>query len=143
MAYLDWFDKHAIKHEIIMKKLTHLSDDEVIKYFEYDNMVKKEKDFCPLYEKNKKCHEMENLNCYLCACSNFRFNDEGFKEVRKKKLFSYCSIDSIDGAQFEGDTYIHQNCAGCQVPHLVPFIKKKFNRDWKKIMKKVPCTKSI
>ena len=140
MAYKDWFDKHAIKHEKVLSKLKHLSDAQLIDYFVFENMVKVEPDFCPLYEKNKKCHDVEYLNCYLCACPNFRFNDDGFKIVDEKKLFSTCNIDSKDGAQFIGDTYIHQNCAGCGVPHKKSYVKKHFLRNWKEIMKDVPCS---
>ena len=135
--YGDWFEKHAKKHAVIVEKLKERSDYEIIEYFEYENMLKNEPDFCPLYEKSKKCHEMENLNCYLCACSNFRFSDAGFKKIGEKSLKSYCSIDSKDGKVFEGKDAIHQNCSGCQVPHKKAFIKKVFKRDWLEIMKEV------
>ena len=51
-------------------KLEDKTTDEVIEYFKFENMVKNEPDFCPLYKDNKKCHDMEDLNCYLCACPN-------------------------------------------------------------------------
>lgn len=137
MTYNEWFDTHGKKHALIMDKLKELNDDEVIEYFNFSNMVKKEPDFCPLYKDNKKCHEYEDLNCYLCACPNFRFNNEGIKEVENKTLFSYCGIDSKDGAQFVGEDYIHQNCSGCLVPHKEVYIKKHFNRNWFEIMSKV------
>lgn len=137
MTYNEWFEAHASRHEKIMEKLQHLSDDEVIKYFRFENMVKNEPDFCPLYKDNKKCHDYDKLNCYLCACPNFRFNDDGFKKQDNKTLYSYCGIDSKDGAQYIGDDYIHQNCAGCLVPHKEKYIKKHFSRNWKEIMKDV------
>lgn len=139
MSYKKWFDAHAQKHKAIMAKLTSLSDQEVIAYFRFDNMVKNESDFCPLYAENKKCHDTPELNCYLCACPNFRFNDKGFKQEKEKTLFSTCSIDSQDGDQFLTDNAIHQNCAGCLVPHKESYIKKVFDRDWLAIMKEVPC----
>ena len=80
MSYKSWFLEHGNKHKAIMAKLTHLSDEEVIAYFRFENMVEKEPDFCPLYADNKKCHDMQALNCYLCACPNFRFDDKGFKK---------------------------------------------------------------
>lgn len=138
MAYQDWFDKHGNKHAKIMEKLKDKSDDEVIEYFRFENMVKEEPEFCPLYKDNKKCHDYEELNCYLCACPNFRFDDKGFRKQDEKTLYSYCSIDSKDGAQFLGEDYIHQNCAGCLVPHKQRYIKKHFSRDWFDIMKEVP-----
>ena len=132
--YGDWFEGHAKKHADIVAKLKNRSDDEIIEYFEYENMRKNEPDFCPLYVKNKKCHDMENLNCYLCACSNFRFSDVGFREVDGKSLKSYCSIESKDGRVFEGKEAIHQDCSSCRVPHRKTFIKKVFKREWKEIM---------
>lgn len=137
MSYLKWFEKHAKKHKKIMQKLSHLSDDEVIEYFEYENMKEKERDFCPLYEKGKKCHDMKDLNCYLCACPNFRFNDEGFEVVDEKSLKSFCKIDSKDGKRFIGEKDIHQDCSGCLVPHRKSYVKKVFKRDWIEIMKDV------
>ena len=141
MTYQQWFDAHGSKHRAIMAKLSHLSDDEVIAYFRFENMVIHEPNFCPLYGSNKKCHDTEELNCYLCACHNFSFNDIGFTEVEGKTLFSTCSIDSPDGERFTTDTAIHQNCSGCLVPHRESTIRKIFDRDWFAIMKKVSSDK--
>lgn len=121
MTYNSWLESHTIKHKKIMDKLTDLSDDEVIEYFRFENMVENELDFCPLYKDNTKCHEMENLNCYLCACPHFR--------VGEKK--SYCDINSKDGGSIvANDGYIHQDCSKCCVPHHQSYIKKNFNRNW-------------
>jgi len=137
MSYSSWFQSHGEKHKKIVEKLSHLNDQEVIEYFRFENMVKNEPDFCPLYAKNKKCHDIENLNCYLCACPNFRFDDNGFEEIENRTLFSKCNINSKDGKQFQTDSAIHQNCAGCLVPHHESYIQKKFSRDWFEIMKNV------
>ena len=139
MSYKHWFDTHASKHRVIMDKLSALSDDEVIKYFRFENMVEKESDFCPLYAEQKKCHDTPALNCYLCACPNFRFNEGGSAREGERTLFSICSIDSPDGDRFITDTAIHQNCAGCIVPHCESYIHKVFDRNWFTIMKEVPC----
>lgn len=138
MTYTEWFDTHSDKHSAIMEKLSHLSDLEVIEYFRFDNMVMNEKEFCPLYPLNKKCHDMAELNCYLCACPNFRFNDSGFKTENEKILYSTCAIDSSDGDQFIADNAIHQNCSGCLVPHHEGYIRSVFDRSWRKIMAKSP-----
>ncbi|MBV5335097.1 MAG: hypothetical protein JZU49_04755 [Sulfuricurvum sp.] len=139
MTYKQWFETHAYKHRVIMDKLTHLSDAEVIAYFRFENMVQHEPNFCPLYAEHTKCHDTEELNCYLCACPNFRFNDEGFAHEEGKTLFSTCSIDSLDGDRFSTDTAIHQNCAGCLVPHYELYIAKVFDRNWATIMDKSPA----
>ncbi len=137
MSYSSWFQAHGKKHKEIIERLSHLSDDELIEYFRFDNMVQKEPDFCPLYKDNKKCHDKDELNCYLCACPNFRFNEEGFEKDKEQILYSKCDINSKDGSQYKSKNAIHQNCAGCFVPHSEQYIKKHFSRNWFKIMKNV------
>ncbi|MDB2405689.1 hypothetical protein N9W00_02010, partial [Arcobacteraceae bacterium] len=72
MSYLSWHEEHSQKHKEIIEKISHLSDEQIIEYFSFENMKVNEPDFCVLYKQNKQCHDMENLNCYLCACPNFR-----------------------------------------------------------------------
>jgi Zn-finger protein len=122
-----------------MKKLTHLSDLEVIEYFRFDNMVINEPDFCLLYNENKKCHDVENLNCYWCACPYFRFNDSGFSTDKDRTLYSTCSIESKEGERFITDTSIHQDCTRCLIPHQENTLKRDFNRNWRITMEKAPC----
>ena len=137
MSYSQWFTEHGKKHKKIIEKLSHLNDNELIEYFKFDNMVKNEPDFCPLYADNKKCHDNEALNCYFCACPNFRFRDNGFEKRDKQTLFSTCNINSKEGSQYISEDAIHQNCAGCFVPHSQSYIKKYFTRDWFDAMKQV------
>lgn len=137
MGYNDWVKEHAKKHKKIIDKLLqkNYTKQQIIDYFDFDNMVKNENDFCPLYVKNKKCHDMKSLNCYLCSCPNFRFNDEGIKKVEQKTQFSFCSIDSKDGRVGIYGEKIHQDCSGCCVPHHRSYVEKNFDLDWSKIMK--------
>jgi len=119
-----------------MKKLKAFSDEEVIAYFRFENMVEKEPDFCPLYTENKKCHNMEVLNCYLCACPYFRFDDNGLHEDNGKIHYSTCSIDAKKGEKFVSGNIVHQSCNSCLLPHRESFIKKVFERNWFEMMKK-------
>ena len=130
MSYSNWFQTHGEKHACIMQRLTQLSDDEVIEYFRFENMVEHEVDFCPLYAQNKKCHEIENLNCYLCACPYFRFDDEGLEEVEGKVRYSTCYINAKNAMQYVSDDAIHLECSNCHIPHSEAYIKKHFSRDW-------------
>ena len=134
MGYSEWFEKHAAKHKKIVDKLVDkgFTQEQIIDYFDFDNMVENENDFCPLYKEPKKCHDMEKLNCYLCACPNFRFNDEGLGSYNEFKILSKCSIDN--GEKFAGKGVIHQDCSSCSVPHHKAYIEKNFDLDWKKIM---------
>jgi Zn-finger protein len=114
MKYKTWIKNHSIKHKNILNKLKSLSDDEIVEYFDFDNMVKNEPDFCPLYKDNKKCHDMEKLNCYFCACPLFRIDDTK----------SYCDINSKYGSTIQAkDGFIHQDCSNCQIPHKTQYIK--------------------
>lgn len=136
MSYISWFNDHADKHKKIIDKLLKrgFSQREIIDYFDFENMCKEESDFCPLYAEHKKCHEMESLNCYLCACPNFRFNDAGFALVDTKTKYSYCSIDSKDGAVGIYGDAIHQDCSKCSVPHHRAYVLKHFDLDWRECM---------
>jgi len=130
MNYKEWFDSHAKKHKTIVDKLLlkNYSQEQIIEYFKWENLKESDRDFCPLFKDDKKCHDMENLNCYLCACSNFRFDDNSL--VQK----SSCSINSKNGKLLEFDGVIHQDCSSCILPHKERFIKKYFDTDWMKIM---------
>jgi len=138
MSYKKWFQAQGGRHKEVVDRLVKkgLDSEEIIEYFDFDNMVQNEPTFCPLYEEVRKCHNYEKLNCYLCACPNFRFNDDGIKEIGGKILFSTCSIDSKDGKQFKNENAIHQDCSGCLVPHKHEYIKKNFNLNWFIVMDK-------
>lgn len=138
MSYKSWFDEHGVKHKKIVDKLLsqNYTKEEIVEYFEFENMVKNENDFCPLYKERKKCHEMDSLNCYLCACPNFRFSDEGIEKVDDKTKYSFCNIDSKEGKLGVYGDKIHQDCSGCSVPHHREYVLKHFDYEWKKIMKK-------
>ncbi|MEA2072250.1 MAG: hypothetical protein U9O86_01595 [Campylobacterota bacterium] len=138
MSYTSWFEEHASKHKVIVDRLVKegYTQEKIIDYFDFENMVKAEKEFCPLYVDNKKCHDMEKLNCYLCACPNFRFKDEGVEKVDDKTKYSFCDIESKDGRVGVYGEAIHQDCSGCGVPHHRAYVEKHFDIDWKKAMTK-------
>ncbi len=131
MGYLNWFESHARKHKKIVDRLLAegYDEDAIIDYFCWENLSQSEPDFCPLFAEGKKCHDMEQLNCYLCACPNFRFEDSAVW------IKSHCHIDSKDGTQREFGGMVHQDCSGCVVPHRRSYVKQHFDTDWRKIMK--------
>ena len=138
MSYISWVETHAQKHKVIIDKLLKkgFTKEQIIDYFDFENMKVKEIDFCPLYAENKKCHDMVSLNCYLCSCPNFRFKDEGLEKIEGRTKYSFCDIESKDGrAGVYGDS-IHQDCSKCSVPHHKSYVEKNFDLDWSKIMKK-------
>jgi len=137
MSYSEWVEAQGKKHKIIIDKLLQkeFTKEQIIEYFDFENMKTKEIDFCPLYAENKKCHDMEKLNCYLCSCPNFRFKDKGIKKIEDKTEFSFCNIESKDGKVGVYGDAIHQDCSGCGVPHHKEYIEKHFDLDWSRIMK--------
>lgn len=139
MTYQSWFEAHATRHEQVMHKLVAkgLSENEIIRYFRFENMLENEPSFCELYKTQTKCHDTDELNCFLCACPNFRFFSQPQKQD-EKIIHSTCSIDSKDGAQFIHENNVHQDCSGCLVPHKEAYIKANFDLHWKKIMQDCP-----
>ena len=138
MGYTQWVQNHAEKHKKIVDKLLaqNYTKEQIIDYFDFENMKIEEKDFCPLYAKNKKCHDMDSLNCYLCSCPNFRYSDTGIQKIEEKTQYSFCNIDSKDGKQGVYGDKIHQDCSKCSVPHHREYVKKHFDYNWSNIMHK-------
>jgi hypothetical protein len=142
MSYKMWFEKHASKHDELIKKLrSHgMSNEELIQYFLYENISLKEPNFCPLYALKQKCHDMENLNCFLCACPRFRFCDKGL-HVRSNGVLvkSQCAIHSRFASEFVHENISHLDCSKCTIPHEKAFIKKHINKSWKETMSECSC----
>ena len=120
---------------MVDKLLTqNFTQEQIIAYFDFDNMVKKENDFCLLYQTNTKCHAIEKLNCYLCACPHFRFHDDGIEKIEEKTKYSFCAIDAKNGSEATYGVAIHHDCSQCEIPHSASYIRKNFNLDWKSSM---------
>jgi len=134
MTYAQWYRDFGDRHRTIVAALDHLSDEEVIAYFDYDNMRLRHPDFCPLYATGEKCHDIEDLNCYLCGCPHFRYCDTGLLEEKDGTRYSRCAIDARQSRTFTHEGHIHQDCSACPLPHTTGFIRKHFDRDWKTIM---------
>ena len=136
MSYLEWFETHANKHHAIVQKLCaqKYTKERIIDYFLFENMVEKEPDFCLLYTNKQKCHDLKALNCYLCACPHFRFNDAGLNVEEGVTCKSVCFIHSKKSGVFVYDNVAHLDCSACSVPHTKAYISKHFDVSWKTIM---------
>ena len=130
MTFEDWELDHNAKVDIILAKLDNKSDSEIIEYFEFDNMVKNEIDFCPLYSSNTKCHDTKYLNCYFCGCPYFRKSDDKpFYTKEDTKVMSICSIGAKDAKTFVQEGIQQCDCSNCDIPHKEAFVKKYFHGD--------------
>jgi len=132
MTYTQWFTNHSYKHKTILNTINLKSKNEIIDYFTYENMRDNHNDFCLLYESNTKCHDMQDLNCYMCGCPYFRFDDKGVETIHDKIVYSIC-IKGL-GSTFESEVSIHHDCSSCEVPHHKKFINDNFDIDWEKMM---------
>lgn len=136
MSYRTWFKNHGEKHKKIVSRLQSkgFSKDQIIDYFEFDNMLIEEPGFCPLYKESKKCHNVAQLNCYLCACPLFRFGETGLSESDGVRTYSYCHVNSKYGCQRQYGEAIHQDCSACTVPHSRKYVDVNYNTNWFKVM---------
>lgn len=119
MTYEEWSSSNEFKKEEILAKLKGKSVDTIEKYFLFDNMVKVEPNFCGLYKDNKKCHEVEYLNCFNCACPYFKYTDDskGLLTIDDMVVMSTCSINAKEGSYFISNNIAHQDCSNCTIPH--------------------------
>ena len=121
MTYEEWNKEHIVKRSEILKKLKGKSYKEIREYFQYNNMMINEPDFCGLYKTKTKCHNMKNLNCFCCACPYFKYNDDGLYKKGEYTVYSECSINSMKGKEFIYQNTIHQDCSYCTIPHTSKF----------------------
>ena len=144
MTYQEWYDDFGDKHKKIVDKLLERGMDKtrIIEYFDFENMLENEPNFCLLYAEKKKCHDIEKLNCYLCACPHFRFKDAGFEVIDGKTKKSYCAIDAKEGKLGVYGDAMHQDCSGCAIPHHKRYVEKNFKLEWREAMKNSPCETS-
>ncbi|MDD5052189.1 MAG: hypothetical protein PHO27_05585 [Sulfuricurvum sp.] len=145
MTYTDWFQIHTKKHRAIVNRLSaeKLTPEQIVEYFEFDNMVYYESDFCLLYTTKTKCHDIPHLNCYWCACPHFRFDDNALPNIEKITVYSHCAINAPLGKVFHHESSLHHDCSDCTIPHESKVILKNFSIDWKDTMKKCLITSNI
>lgn len=119
MSYTAWMKDFLARRERLesLLRLQGLSDAEIWSYFSWENMRQREPDYCELYAKNQKCHEMESLNCYHCGCPFFLYNDEGIAEFGNFKLISACGNASPHRKLTIRNNEAHNDCSNCTIPH--------------------------
>lgn len=132
LTYFDWMHAHSLKHTQVIEKLFNKGyiKNQIVNYFDYDNLSKKEPNFCPLFKQNKKCHEIEKLNCFFCGCPHFRFY-----ENPKDNKYSFCAINSSYGVQKCYKNQYHQDCSNCYTPHKSKYVLQNYTHNWYELMK--------
>jgi hypothetical protein len=136
MAFKEWVEAHAQKHQIIVTKLKTegKNQNEIIEYFRFENMVQNEPTFCKLYKLNEKCHEMDDLNCFLCACPHFRYSEDVIEEREDEEgeelyIYTQCAINHKNGATIHLGSSFYQDCTNCSLPHEPKFVAKNYSEN--------------
>jgi Zn-finger protein len=93
---------HELANEIIGKNI-----NEVISGWDFEERKKANPNGCICYEQNKKCHDLENLNCFFCYCPNY---DKSVKEGK-------CKINSPKGKYINNHEGKILDCSDCDFPH--------------------------
>ena len=93
---------HKLANEIILKNVKEIIDD-----WNFEKRKKINPNGCVCYEKDKKCHEIEELNCFFCYCPNY---DRSIKEGR-------CKINNLKGKYINNHEGKIWDCSDCTSPH--------------------------
>jgi len=108
------------RRDTLVKRLRLKDCDSILTVFEYDRLKEIESSFCPLFAEGIKCHSMEYLNCYFCACPHYIVDDSTY----------ICSINSRFAKYVENIL----DCSECKVPHKRGFVKKMLKNSTKKLI---------
>jgi len=81
--------------------------EKIIAKFKFENLKESDFEFCPCF-KEGKCHELPEMNCFLCYCPNYdNLKDEGG-----------CKINNPKGKWFDnGNGARVWDCSECDWPH--------------------------
>ena len=94
---------HELAAEIINKRV-----EDLIEEHSFDKLKDKNPGVCPCYEQNRKCHDVEELNCFFCYCPKYdRSTPEG-----------KCKINSPEGKYVETAEGKKLDCSDCTLPHI-------------------------
>lgn len=81
--------------------------EETINIWDFETRKKSYPESCICYQENKKCHNIENLNCFFCYCPEYnRSLEEGG-----------CKINSPSGKYIKTTNGKIWDCSGCTFPH--------------------------
>ena len=122
MTYKEWQEDFETKRYMILINLQDKTDEEVYRYFMYDNMRQNHPEHCGLYVQGIKCHQVDDLNCFNCGCPDFEILEPPVALTNGCTVYSVCKSASRFADNFQGDdsTEIHCDCSKCVLPHKKP-----------------------
>jgi len=133
MNYLEKWEEYHFKKILKELKQTNISFTlenilEIINQTSFLIRSEKYPNECPYYPERKPCHNVLKLNCFLCACP----------EYKKEKNEGGCGLDSK-----LGKWHYHPNlpagkiwdCSDCPTPHYPEYIKDYLIKNLDKLKK--------
>jgi Zn-finger protein len=107
---------HELANEIIEKRI-----DEFVDEWDFNTRRKIHPEECVCYRQNKKCHNIEELNCLFCYCPNY---------IRTIKEGA-CKIESPKGKYIDNHEGKIWDCSDCDFPHTkenaIKFLNELFD----------------
>jgi Zn-finger protein len=100
---------HKIAKNIIEKRINKLIEE-----WNFENRKENNINECVCYSENKKCHNLENLNCLFCYCPHY---DTSIKEGK-------CRINSPDGKYIDNHEGKILDCSDCDFPHKMENVRE-------------------
>jgi len=100
-----------------MDILTHI--DKIVSEHRFEVRSKKNPDECPCYTSGV-CHDMPDLNCFLCYCPNYD----------TETAVGGCKINHPDGKWYYNELLPDKkifDCSDCTYPHSEVMVKKYLN----------------
>lgn len=89
----------------------------IINEFDFENQKLKNSKSCPCFV-DGKCHEVENLNCFLCFCP----------EYDNSKEEGGCKRGSLKGKWFVKRDKKIWDCSDCDYPHKKETVEKHLKK---------------
>ena len=99
---------HKLAKELIKQRIDILIDE-----FDFEKRRSSNSEECICYQQNKKCHDLENLNCLFCYCP---FYDLSAKE-------GGCKMNSSKGKYVGNCQGKIWDCSDCDFPHKKENVK--------------------
>ncbi len=93
--------------------------NKIVEEYRFEVRSKKNPNECPCYT-SKPCHDMPDLNCFLCYCPNYD----------TEKIIGGCKINHPNGKWHYNELLPEKkifDCSDCTYPHSEIIIKKYLN----------------
>ncbi len=104
---------HELAKEIIERRIHILLNE-----WNFEKRKVKHSDECVCYQQDKKCHDIEDLNCFFCYCPNYDMSAEEGK----------CRINSPKAKYIDTPKGKILDCSDCGFPHKKENAKRFLRR---------------